>query len=537
LATKGAKRLNVLVRFGRKPTAGQLTTLRTHGADVYRNLSIINTVAVSVSKDKLRGLLQLPFINHVSLDANVQKTDAFTVGSSEANVAWQQYGATGNGVAVAVIDSGVGEQLDFDGSNGGLLSSVLGLLSTRVLTQVGFVPGDGVNDDCGHGTHVAGIIAGNAASSSGLLAYNSYSGVAPQANIVSVKVLNSTGGGTVSQVISGIQWVIANKAKYNIGVINLSLGHPVGESYTQDPLCQAVETAWKDGIVVVCAAGNDGRLNANATPGDPNEGYDTNYGSVEVPGNDPYVITVGAMKSIDGSRPDDEIATYSSRGPAIFDYTLKPDIVAPGNQVISVEQPNAYLVNTYKATNQVPYDAYTVSLTPSKSSNNYFILSGTSMATPVVAGAAAMLLQLHPNISPDTIKLRLMSSADKWTDPEGNADACTYGAGYLNIPAACGSTLVATQYAMSPFLSLDASGDVFVNYYGNVNWNRAIWGSSSVQSMQAIWGKMAIWGSSCELSASNAIWGKSCWFNEGSASISSAGVDLSAGGIWIQGEH
>ncbi len=423
LASKGANRLNVLIHFGRKPNASELDTLKAHGADVYRNLSIINSVAVSVRKDKLRELLQLPFINHVSLDAHVQKTDAFTVGSSEANTAWQEFGVSGNGVAIAVIDSGVGQQLDFDGYSSGLLSGVLGLLSSRVLTQVGFVPGDGVNDDCGHGTHVAGIIAGNAASSTGLTCFNSYSGVAPQANIVSVKVLNATGGGTVSQVISGIQWVVANKAKYNIGVINLSLGHPVGESYTQDPLCQAVESAWKSGIVVVCAAGNDGRLNANATSGADNEGYGTNYGSIEAPGNDPYVITVGAMKSIDGQRSSDEIATYSSRGPAVFDWTLKPDIVAPGNQVISVEQPNAYLEKTYQATNQVPYDNYTLSLAPKQGSNNYFMLSGTSMSTPVVSAAAAMLLQLHPNISPDTIKLRLMSSADKWTDTSGNPDA------------------------------------------------------------------------------------------------------------------
>ncbi len=536
LASNGNEKLNVLVRFNNAISQRDLHILEAHGAGVYRNLSIIKSVAVTVRKEDLRKVLALPGVARVSSDQHVQKTDAFTVGSSEANVAWQQYGVSGNGVTVAVIDSGVGTQLDFDGSNGSLLGGVLGLLSSRVLTQVSFVPGAGGNDDCGHGTHVAGIIAGNGASSSGLLCYNTYSGVAPQANIVSVKVLNAQGGGTVSQVVSGIQWVLANKAKYGIRVINLSLGHPVGESYVNDPLCQAVEQAWKSGVVVVCAAGNDGRLNVSATAGDDNEGYGTNYGSVEVPGNDPYVITVGAMKSIDGTRKDDRVATYSSRGPSIFDYTLKPDIVAPGNQVVSVEQPNAYLVNTFKATNQVPYSDYTVSLSPSKSSNSYFILSGTSMATPVVSAAAAMLLQKNPSLSPDTVKLRLMSSADKWTDTSGNADACTYGAGYLNIPAACGSSLVATGYAMSPFLSLDSSGDVFVNFYGNVNWNMAIWGSNSVSSMQAIWGKMAIWGSDT-LSDSHAIWGKSFWATDGTTSIQSAGVDLSAGGIWIQGEH
>ena len=479
LAAKGAERLNVLIRFSEAPSKKDLEILRYHGADVYRNLPIIRAAAATVRKDRLRQLIQFPFVEHVSTDAGVKKTDAFTVDSSEANVAWQKYNVNGKGVAIAVIDSGVGKQLDFDGSNGSLLGSVTGLLSSRVLAQVGFVPKDGVDDDCGHGTHVAGIIAGNGASSSGLLAYNTYYGVAPQANIVSVKVLNAQGAGTVSQVVSGIQWVISNKSKYNIKVINLSLGHPAGESYTNDPLCLAAEQAWKAGIVVVCAAGNDGRLNENPTNGLPNEGYDTNYGSIEVPGNDPYVITVGAMKSMDGNRNDDRVATYSSRGPSLFDYTLKPDIVAPGNQVISVEQPNTYLVQNFQATNQVPYSDYTTSLTPNKSSNNYFRLSGTSMATPVVSAAAALMLQNNPGLSPDTIKLRLMATADKWADPSGNADACTYGAGYINIPAACGSTLVATGGAMSPYLTLDASGNVFVNFYGNVNWDRAIWGSAA----------------------------------------------------------
>ena len=118
------------------------------------------------------------------------------------------------------------------------------------------------DDCCGHGTHVAGIIAGNGATSTGSQYYRTFYGIARNANLVSVRVLDQNGQGSVSTVISGLQWVVANKAKYNIRVINLSLGHPVGESYTTDPLCQAVEAAWKAGIVVVCAAGNNGRANA-----------------------------------------------------------------------------------------------------------------------------------------------------------------------------------------------------------------------------------------------------------------------------------
>ena len=150
-------------------------------------------------------------------------------------------------------------------------------------------------------------------------------------------MLDGNGQGSVSTVVAGIQWVVSNKAKYNIRVLNLSLGHPVGESYTTDPSCQAVEAAWKAGIVVVCAAGNEGRASATNTAGAANEGWGTAYGSITSPGNDPYVITVGATKSMDGNRADDKIATYSSRGPSRLDLVLKPDLVAPGNHVISLD--------------------------------------------------------------------------------------------------------------------------------------------------------------------------------------------------------
>ena len=184
----------------------------------------------------------------------------------------------------------------------------------RIVAAVNFVPdhpgapvpangGGDANDHCGHGTHVAGIIAGNGKSSSDdpnshdKKFFRHFYGVAPGVSLVNVRVLDGQGGGTVGQVVAGLQWVVANAKTYNIRVINLSLGHPVGESYTTDPLCQAVEAAYKAGIVVVCAAGNNGRLNGSTnTPGLDNEGWGTAYGSIESPGNDPYVITVGAMK-------------------------------------------------------------------------------------------------------------------------------------------------------------------------------------------------------------------------------------------------
>ncbi len=236
------------------------------------------------------------------------------------------------------------------------------------------------------------------------------------------------------------------------------MGHPVGESYTTDPLCQAVEAAWKAGIVVVCSAGNDGRLDSFTLPPLPNEGYGTAYGSITSPGNDPYVITVGAMKGAEynaggsynvAGRAGDRICTYSSRGPSRLDFVVKPDIVAPGNQIISLNAPGSFLSDNYGASNGVAWPQFATTGTAADSLK-YFRLSGTSMAAPVVSGAAALLLQHDPTLSPDTVKARLMLSADKWAFPDGMGDPCTFGAGYLDIPAALQCSAVATSTRKAP---------------------------------------------------------------------------------------
>src|SRR6202035_4193551 len=182
-------------------------------------------------------------------------------------------------------------------------------------------------------------------------------------NIINLRVLNASGGATDSQVIAAINQAISLKSKYNIRVINLSLGRAVYETYKLDPLCQAVEKAWRNGIVVVVAAGNNGRYL-------PTSGY----GTVTAPGNDPYVITVGAMKPMGTpERTDDLIASYSSKGPTLIDHVVKPDVVAPGNLVVATETSNTTLYNT-ELDNRVPYSAYIYggSASPSKF---YFELS------------------------------------------------------------------------------------------------------------------------------------------------------------------
>ena len=221
--------------------------------------------------------------------------------------------------------------------------------NTRVVGNINFSSSNqDTNDSLGHGTHVAGIIAGNGSASSGTQLSPHLYGIAPSANLVNVRVLDNQGSGTVSNVIAGINWVVQNKAKYNIRVLNVSLGHPVYESYTTDPFNKAVQAAWKAGIVVVCSAGNNGRTGDNNTayPGD-NEGFGTQYGTIQCPGNDPMVITVGAMKNMDGTKKGDKVATYSSRGPSRLDMVIKPDIMAPGNHVVATCADGSTLDNAY----------------------------------------------------------------------------------------------------------------------------------------------------------------------------------------------
>jgi serine protease AprX len=525
--------VKLVVSFKQNPTAAQTATLKRLGFSVDRHLPIINALGGMIPRANLGKLAALPFVKRLSSDETVQRCDSFTVDSSLANVAWGQYKTAGVGVGVAVIDSGT-----YDANPD--LSSVQGLLGLvgighRVTADVDFT-GLGTQDQCGHGTHVAGIIGGDGSQSSFVLDKQTFYGIAPGASIINVRVLNAQGEGTVSNVISGVQWCVTNAKKYNIRVINLSMGHPVGQSYTTDPLCQAVEQAWKSGIVVVCAAGNSGRLNANPTAGAGNSGYGTAYWSVESPGNDPYVITVGATKSVDGKRADDQIASYSGRGPSQLDFVLKPDIIAPGNRVISCEDPNhSYLTTTYGSQVEIANSTYqTLGVGYSSA---YFCLSGTSMATPVVSGAVALMLQAHPTLTPDTVKARLMISADKWAYANGLGDPCTFGAGYLDIPAAIACTATPATSALSPTLTANGSGSVYVSLNPQIYGQNAMWGTGT--SVEGIYGSQAMWGTGGNtLTDSNAMWGTGGYWTETSSNVtySSSSLDMSSTSILSHGD-
>ena len=493
----GNGRVDIIVQYRVPPTDAHFAKLAAAGGVLKHDLrGAIHGAAFSVPASALARLADDPDVAYIAPDrplrASVYSNNPdYYESATFAQSAWNQF--SGSGIGIAVIDSGITNNGDF---------------GTRIVYSQSFVSGSSVTTDpYGHGTHVAGILAGGGNNSTGGTFTKTFVGVANGAKLINLRVLDQYGSGTDSAVIAAIQQAINLKSTYNIRVINLSLGRPVYESYTLDPLCQAVESAWKAGIVVVVAAGNEGRNNSLNTNG---------YGTIMVPGNDPYVITVGAMKPENTpDRADDLIASYSSKGPTLLDHVVKPDIIAPGNYVIStLASTSATLLTTQ---NTVPTNYYN-SAGSSAASTTYFKLSGTSMATPVVSGTAALMLQQNSSLTPDQVKARLMKTAYKnfpqtstATDPTtgktytSQYDIFTVGAGYLNIQDAMQSTDLAPSTvgsAASPKVTLDASGNVVL-----VSGQSVIWGGSVIWGTSVVWGTSVIWGTNT--AGQSVIWGGS----------------------------
>jgi serine protease AprX len=493
--------VEVIVQFKTPPTMDDLKQLGSYG-QVKKSFISINAVQVIVSPGVLAGLEANPNVRYISPNRTQRSFLDITTASVSAGFAWQ-YGWDGTGVGVAVIDSGVASNVDLMASGG---------IASRVVYSESFVAGQTAADAYGHGTHVAGIVGSSGKSSSGAGFTRTFKGVAPNANLINLRVLDQNGGGREADVIAAIQRAIDLKSAYNIRVINLSLGRPVFESYTLDPLCQAVEAAWRAGIVVVVAAGNYGRDTSPHTKG---------YGTIASPGNDPYVITVGAMNAKGTTwTTDDTIASYSSRGPTLVDHIVKPDLVAPGNRVISLLAPGCTLAASYPKL--LVANALYETLGAGGKSGDYFELSGTSMAAPVVSGAAALLIQKQPSLTPDQVKARLMKTATKalnlysvGTDSislqtfNNQADIFTVGAGYLNIAAALTNNDLVTMPALSPTAIRNAlTKKVSIHRNFLTSWSIvptwsdvAVWGNIvfSVAGITALddsvlWGDTAIWG-------------------------------------------
>ncbi len=371
-------------------------------------LAIINGQVLDIPNGVLKQMASHPSVFRIHYDRPSGKFNyrtSLTVGS---RVVQQTLGLTGKGIGIAVIDSGVTSWHD-DLTN--TSSTVYPYGNQRVSKFVDFVGSYTTpHDGDGHGTHVAGIIAGNGYDSNGQKA-----GVAPEASIIALRVLDDQGNGSVSSIIAALDWVLANHTAYNIRVVNMSVGSAIHESAFTDPLDLAAKRLVDAGIVVVGAAGNLGK----------NAAGNEQYGGISAPGNAPWVLTVGAS-STNGTptRGDDTIGTFSSRGPSAIDFSAKPDLVAPGTGTVSLATPGSNFYATLTA-------ALLPGLVPT-AFTPYLSLSGTSMAAPVVSGTVALMLQANPNLTPNAVKAILQYTAQQYP----NYDALTQGAGFLNVVGA-----------------------------------------------------------------------------------------------------
>jgi serine protease AprX len=358
-------------------------------------LPLLASAAGLANAAAITTLSLAPGVAYIHFDAPVRAHDGSTSATSlvtaypravTADRVWA-LGRTGQGVTVAVLDSGITRDPD------------LVQPTDRILASVNFAdPLGTLMDPGGHGTHVAGTIAGNGTRSNG-----QYIGIAPGANLVDVRVLDANGSGRTSSVVLGIQWALDHRTQYNIRILNLSLGAQAPATYRLDPMAAAVEIAWLRGLVVVAAVGNSG-------------------GAPDSPGADPYVITVGATD--DQATPtvgDDLLGWFSSYGTPLASSS-KPDVVAPGRRIVSIRAPGSTLDRL------LPDRVVTAS-----NGATYFRLTGTSMATGVVSGVVALLLQQQPALTPDQVKAVLTGTARGFGQTSGvSPNPAASGAGSID---------------------------------------------------------------------------------------------------------
>ncbi|HEX5474230.1 MAG TPA: S8 family peptidase [Vicinamibacterales bacterium] len=459
----------VIVRFDTADDAAAgLGAIDALGGTLGRPLSMLHAQVAQVPDTALDTVAALPGVRSVSLDRPIYGTDEPTNQTIEASWVRDTLGYDGTGVGVAIIDSGVVPWHDDLGP-----SRVV-----HFADFVNFQPSP--YDDYGHGTHVAGIIAGSGYDSDGLRR-----GVAPGASLVVLKVLDGTGQGYISTVIAAIDYAIANRDAFHIRVINLSVAAGIYESYATDPLTLAARRAVEAGIVVVTAAGNLGRDKA----GDPQ------YGGIGAPGNAPWVITVGASSSMGTpARGDDAVAAFSSRGPAAIDNTVKPDLVAPGVGIASITDPGTQLYRTKPSARL--WGTIPTATEP------YLSLSGTSMASPVVTGTIALMLEANPALTPNLVKAILEYTAE--TKP--GDDPLTQGAGFLN---ARGAVELATSMAFGASIPQSTTGDP-TSWSGHLTWGHQRVGRGLLRPDANAFAAGVVWGSALTRGGQPVAWGTVC---------------------------
>ncbi|MEP7118753.1 MAG: S8 family peptidase [Acidobacteriota bacterium] len=442
-------------------------------------LDLINGQVLDLPNGLLKRLAADPDTFQIHYDRPAGKFNYRTSVTTGMRTVQESLGYTGAGIGVAVIDSGVASWHDDLTRNNTSTTYPYG--NQRVTKFVDFVNGRALPyDDNGHGSHVAGIILGN-----GYDSYGEKSGAAPDASLISLKVLDANGQGTISNIIAALGWVAVNAKTYNIRVVNMSVGAGVHESYWTDPLTLAAKRVTDMGITVVVAAGNMGKNAAGLKQ----------FGAINAPANAPWVLAVGAS-STNGTltRKDDTMASFSSRGPTFKDFDTKPDLVAPGVGTLSLAVPGS----TFYASKSL----YLVAGTRPTGAKAYLSLSGTSMAAPVVAGVVAAMLQANPTLTPNLIKAILQYTAEQYPGYK----PLEQGAGFLN---GLGAVRLAKFYATA---RPGARMPVQKAWSRHVIWGNHMLGRGYLNPLGNAWRTSVVWGSAKTLGmdGDNIVWGTAC---------------------------
>jgi serine protease AprX len=449
-AASPGRQVEVIIQLRPGVSAAQGRALvRSLGGQPGLDLHIINGLSARLTAGAARRLAASPIVHAVSVNAAIRGTTltdptpwtlatSFDQSTGAAKV-WSR--STGAGVGVAVIDTGIsGDLPDFQTAQGSSTS--------RVVASAVVDPNATTADDTfGHGTAVAGLVAGNGwYRDSGDALFGQYAGTAPDANLISIKIADDSGQSTTLDAIYGLQFAVDHKDDYNIRVVNLSFRSTSAQSYTTDPLDAAVEQAWFHGITVVAAAGNLGTASDAVS---------------YAPGNDPYVITVGATDSQGTASPWDDVqASWSSRG-VTQDGVSKPDVLAPGAHIVSTLAPGS---------------SFAAACPTCVVGGAYFQLSGTSLAAPIVSGIAADLLAAHPWWTPAMVKGAILNTAI----PLGSGGSEVRAMGAL---WAGGSELVSDQNLSANKLIDPGTNSID---YNAASWTAASW-TTAINPLAASW--------------------------------------------------
>ncbi|OZM56499.1 hypothetical protein CIB95_12040 [Lottiidibacillus patelloidae] len=476
--------VNVIV--SKKPgSTGVLETAKLLGATIKSEWEFINTFSAEIKVSLLDELAAHEGVLVINEDSKIVSTGFDVTNSSDVAAIQNTYnsavqvegawarGITGKGVTVAVVDSGVSqsERNDF---------------GERLIGRVTL--NSNVQDEFGHGTHVASIIAGDGTASNG-----KYVGIAPGANILSVKYSNANGMSTEADLVDALQWIFENRQDYNIRVVNISSTVGTKSRYTESATAAAVELLWASGVVVVTSSGNNG--------------YDS-CSTCSAPANDPFVITVGAVDD-NGTEylGDDFQKPWSSKGVTMSGVS-KPEVMAPGTNIV------AYM----------PYGNNRNVKPENVVDGAYFKMGGTSMAAPVVSGVVALMLEANPDLTPNQIKWILQATGRDYLEfkdrflrqlskeQKDNLDIDNvhhsyraYSSGDYGIVNADAAVYYAVNYQTSSIPSANM----------NFTFSPMIWGNdSNVTFSNATWSN-ATWSNATWSNAtwSNATWSNATWSN------------------------